>query len=122
MPRLYRGAATRLVFKCATRHLAAIGPIVRACRRLQVTDLEPPSSVDHRVFIGVNSRGQWVAREEHGLYGGLFCHRTDALRYALFENGRRPEAVVETPFVLELDIDAHFAEGTAQGHARRQVA
>lgn len=87
-----------------------------------MTDLEPPSSIDHRVFIGVNSRGQWVAREEHGLYGGLFCHRADALRYALFENGRRPEAVVETPFVLELAIDAPIAEGTAQTRFRRQVA
>ncbi|MET0968229.1 MAG: hypothetical protein ABWY18_03430 [Tardiphaga sp.] len=87
-----------------------------------MTDLEPPSSANHRVFIGMNSRGQWVAREEHGLYGGLFSHRIDALRYALFENGRRPEAVVETPFVLELDIDAPFVEVRTQTYPKRQVA
>jgi hypothetical protein len=86
-----------------------------------VTRAEPPSPLLHRVFIGMNSRGQWVAREEHGLYGGLFSHRADALRYALFENGHRPEAVIEKSSVLELDIEARPAATLTRTY-QRQVA
>jgi hypothetical protein len=40
------------------------------------------------------------------MHGGLFVTREDALRYALFENGRRPKAVVMVPGGLELDLAA----------------
>jgi hypothetical protein len=56
------------------------------------------------MLIGKNSRGQWVARSQDGLSGGLFVNRTEALRYALFENGRRPEAVVIVSGGLELAL------------------
>lgn len=68
--------------------------------------LEPPACGTHVVFIGKNSRGQWVAQEQRGLFGGLFTRRADAVRYALFENGHRPEAVIEIPTLLELDMAA----------------
>jgi hypothetical protein len=68
--------------------------------------LEPPSCGSTLVFIGKNNRGQWVAQEQNGLFGGLFVNRADAVRYALFENGRHPEAVVEIPGMLELDMNA----------------
>jgi hypothetical protein len=55
------------------------------------------------VLIGRNSRGQWVAREQNGLYGGLFINRAEAVRYALFENGHHPEAIVPVSGVLELN-------------------
>ena len=55
-------------------------------------------------FIGRNSRGNWVAREQHGLYGGLFVNRAQAIKYALFENGRHPETIVELAREIELDI------------------
>jgi hypothetical protein len=58
------------------------------------------------VLIGRNSSGQWVAQEQNGLYGGLFTHRADAVRYALFENGRHPEAIIAIGCVLELDMAA----------------
>ncbi len=54
--------------------------------------------------IGRNSRGNWVVQDQHGLHGGLFVSRADALKYALFENGNRPQAVVMVPGVLELDL------------------
>jgi hypothetical protein len=54
-------------------------------------------------LIGRNSRGQWVARDQRGRRGGLFVSRAAALKYALFENGRRPHLVVDMPGVLELD-------------------
>lgn len=65
---------------------------------------EPPSCSSHIVLIGKNNRGQWVAQHQYGLYGGLFTHRSDALRYALFENGHRPEAIISIGCVLELDM------------------
>jgi hypothetical protein len=58
-------------------------------------------------FIGQNRRGNWVAKMKHGLIGGLFINRAAALKFALFENGNHPEAVVAVPGVLELDMGSH---------------
>ena len=66
--------------------------------------VEPPSCHNTIVLIGRNSRGQWVAREQNGLFGGLFVSRTAAVRYALVENGQHPDAVVSSAIPLELDI------------------
>ena len=68
--------------------------------------VEPPScsSPSAIVFIGRNHRGNWVAREQNGRYGGLFVDRAQAFKYALFENGRHPETIVELPHEIELDI------------------
>jgi hypothetical protein len=74
---------------------------------------EPPSchSASTIVFIGKNSNGQWVVRQQHGLYGGLFVSHVAAIRYALFENGRHPETIVELSRPLELNIDGgHWIE------------
>ena len=57
-------------------------------------------------LIGQNRRGNWVGKMKHGLIGGLFINRAAALKFALFENGNHPEAVVTVPGVLELDISA----------------
>jgi hypothetical protein len=58
-------------------------------------------------LIGQNRRGNWVAKMTHGLIGGLFINRAAALKFALFENGNHPEAVVAVPGVLELDLSSH---------------
>jgi hypothetical protein len=58
-------------------------------------------------LIGQNRRGNWVAKMKHGLTGGLFINRAAALKFALFENGNHPEAVVAVPGVLELDLSSH---------------
>jgi hypothetical protein len=73
-------------------------------RRLYVNLVEPPSCHNAIVVIGKNSHGQWVAREQNGLYGGLFVSRTAAVRYALFENGHHPEAIISSAGLLELDV------------------
>jgi hypothetical protein len=52
-----------------------------------------PSPADLLV-IGKNSRGAWVVGDQSGLRSGLFVDRAEALRFALFESGRRPQAVV----------------------------
>lgn len=55
-------------------------------------------------LIGRNGRGNWIARERHGLYGGLFVSQANAVRYALFENGHRPEAIIMVAGIIELDM------------------
>jgi hypothetical protein len=55
--------------------------------------VEPPScsAASTIVFIGRNRRGQWVAQEQNGLFGGLFVNRAQALKYALFETAIIPK-------------------------------
>jgi hypothetical protein len=65
---------------------------------------EPPSCNAHLVIIGRNSRGDWVAQEQNGLFGGLFVNRAQAMKYALFENGDHPATIVLTSNIVELDM------------------
>jgi len=66
---------------------------------------EPPSieSCSKRFLVGKNSRGNWVVQDQDRLCGGLFVDRAQALRFAMFENGRHPESVIMVPGVFELD-------------------
>jgi len=75
-------------------------------RNTNVKLVEPPScsSASTIVFIGKNSRGNWVAQEQNGRYGGLFVNRAQAVKYALFENGHHPETIVELSREIELDM------------------
>src|ERR1700730_115640 len=75
-------------------------------RNTNVKLVEPPScsSASTIVLIGRNSRGNWVAQEQNGLYGGLFVNRAQAIKYALFENGNHPETIVELPPEIESDM------------------
>ena len=68
--------------------------------------VEPPScnSASTIVLIGKDRGGHWVAQEQNGLYGGLFVNRAQAFKYALFENGHRPEMIVELSRKIELDM------------------
>src|SRR5262249_13422495 len=68
--------------------------------------VEPPSCSSPAlslVFIGRNHRGQWVAQEQNGRYGGLVVNRFHAIKNALAENGYHPEAIVELSREIELD-------------------
>ncbi len=80
-------------------------------RNTNVKFVEPPScsSASTIVFIGKNSCGNWVAQQQNGLYGGLFVNRAQAVKYALFENGRHPETIVELSREIELDIDGKLS-------------
>ena len=46
-----------------------------------------------RFIIGQDPDGRWVAVETHGLAGGVFRSRKDAVHYALGETLRRPDAI-----------------------------
>ena len=68
---------------------------------------EPPSrlqSSSSPFLVGRNSRGHWVVQDARGLSGGLFVSRAEALRYALFENGHDPRAVIMVPGNFELHL------------------
>jgi hypothetical protein len=88
-------------------------PTSRKIVSFDMKQTEPPSPASTIVLIGRNSRGGWVARQQNGLYGGLFINRAEAVRYALFENGHHPESIVEAPHALELDIGGTRASSLA---------
>jgi hypothetical protein len=90
-------------------------------RNTNVKLVEPPScsSASTIVFIGKNSRGNWVAQEQNGLYGGLFVNRAQAFKYALFENGHHPETIVELSREIELDMGGKPAASDRIAGARR---
>jgi hypothetical protein len=83
---------------------------------------EPPSRPQSNspFFIGRNSRGQWVVRDQRGLCGGLFINRAEALRYVLFENGHHPEAIIVVPGNLELNIGQPVNVATLQSKSHRR--
>ncbi len=87
--------------------------------------VEPPScrSASTITLIGKNSRGNWVAQEQNGLYGGLFVNRAQAFKYALFENGHHPETIIELPREIELDLKGSPRAGAfPAASTTRQVA
>lgn len=65
---------------------------------------QPTGSTTSIFLVGRNSRGQWIARDQDGLRGGLFVSRAEAFKFARFENGNRADLVVAVPGVLELDL------------------
>jgi len=57
-----------------------------------------------RLVVGQDCHGRWVVRDRLALRGGWFVDRAHAIRYALFETGGAPRAVLLTPGVVELDV------------------
>lgn len=92
---------------------------------------EPPSSQpcskSALFLIGKDSRGNWVVQDQQGICGGLFVDRAEALRFAMFENGRQPQAVIMVPGVFELDMNrqpvpAHHRPLDSDALPKRRVA
>jgi hypothetical protein len=65
---------------------------------------ETPMNTTSLFLIGKDSCGRWVAKKQHGQTGGFFVNQAAALKFALFENGNRKDAVVNVPGVFELDM------------------
>jgi hypothetical protein len=91
--------------------------------RMSVMDkAEPPSAprANSLFRVGKNRRGQWVVQDRTGLCGGLFVSRAEAVKFAMFENGNRPQAVIMVPGILELDMSGKARDrtlSTAEAHA-----
>jgi hypothetical protein len=58
-------------------------------------------------LVGRDSRGRWVAQKQHGRTGGLFVNQAAAIKFALFENGNRPEAIITVPGTFELNMSGN---------------
>jgi hypothetical protein len=51
---------------------------------------EPDGNSEPLHFVvGQDCTGMWVVDETHGLYGGIFCSKDAALRFAKFETADR---------------------------------
>ena len=74
---------------------------------------EPPSTQSctrsSLFLIGKDSRSNWVVQDDQGSCGGLFVNRAEALKFAMFENGNRPQAVIMVPGIFELDMSGKAA-------------
>ena len=74
----------------------------------QAKQSEPPSPEDgapaNIFLVGRDSRGHWVVQDERGLCGGLFVDRNKAIRFAMDETGKRPQAIKMVSGILELDM------------------
>ena len=80
--------------------------------------LRPLPRSSSLLFIGTDSRGNWVVRDRAGLCGGLFVNRSEALRFAMLENGRRPRAVIMVPGILEFSIGGPAKDSTGVVEAK----
>jgi len=69
-------------------------------------EIDPPlSRSKSEIFLmGRDSHGNWVVQDRRHRCGGLFSNRADALKFALFENGNQPQAVIMVAGPLELDM------------------
>jgi len=80
-------------------------------------NVEPPSSRSQArsstFLLGQNSRGHWVVQDQGHRCGGLFISRNEALKFALFENGNQPQAVIMVPGTLELDMNENSGAARA---------
>src|SRR2546427_7990522 len=80
---------------------------------------EPPSTSRAKSFrIGRNSRGDWVVQDQSGLCGGMFVNRTEAVKFAMFENGNQPQGVIMVPGILELDMSGRRGDSPPRSSRR----
>ena len=84
-------------------------------------EAEPPSPTPNIYLVGQDSRGRWVVQDQRGLHGGLFVDRGNAIRFAMDETGKRPNAIKLVPGVLELDMRGPAAAG-AQARPSMAIA
>jgi hypothetical protein len=54
--------------------------------------------------VGQNRLGQWLAIEEHGRSGGLFCNKEAALQFASTETDRRPGRIRLSAEPIDLSL------------------
>ena len=89
--------------------------------RTQQSEPPSPDPEPSNIFlVGRDSRGHWVVQDERGLCGGLFVDRDKAIRFAMDETGKRPQAIRLVPGILELDMSAQPRDqnrSTADLHA-----
>lgn len=69
------------------------------------------STAASTVLVGRRRQGNWAAREQNGLFGGLFVNRAQAFKYVL-QNGHHLQGIVEVAQDIELDVFVHAQVAT----------
>ena len=96
----------------------------------QVEPWEPPDSCESPLrsssksslfFIGRDSGGNWVVRDQAGFCGGLFVNRSEAIRFAMRENGHSSRAVIMVPGILELTSNFWRHDLVTGRHTERRI-
>jgi len=99
----------------------AVAPVGTASEAPECEPPERPSPSSRTrsttFLVGQNSRGIWVVQDARGLCGGLFVDRTEALKFALGENGNRRQLVIMVPGTLELDLTPRSESSRRQNAA-----
>jgi hypothetical protein len=72
-----------------------------------------PTQQSDCVLVGVNSRGNWIARDAFGTRGGIFVSCAAALSYARLEFRLRTLPIVMSDGNIELDL-SHLAKEREQ--------
>jgi hypothetical protein len=69
----------------------------------EASEPEDPDLTDEPLnfVIGQDGSGHWILVETHGLYGGIFCSKDAALRFASFETADRKGVLTITSEPLE---------------------
>ena len=67
-------------------------------------ELPSPSSSLSLFLIGKDGHGNWVVQDPKGLRGGLFIDRAEAIKFAMYGTGNRPQAVIMVPGTIELHM------------------
>ena len=75
-----------------------------------------------RFRVGRDHLGRWVVEDDRGLRGGLFISRAEALKFALFESGHRPQAITVVEGVFEPDAKRSALRTAPWSHPRRSAA
>ena len=75
-----------------------------------------------RFRVGRDRLGRWVVEDDRGLRGGLFISRAEALKFALFESGHRPQAITVVEGVFEPDQKRSARRMAPWAHPKRGVA
>lgn len=77
---------------------------IRGIMVMKLVEYASGGSAGSTVFVGKNRFGNWVVREQNGIFGGVFASRAQALKYALSKNGQHSESILE----LSREIDLFY--------------
>jgi len=80
------------------------------------------SASHFRFRVGRDRLGRWVVEDDRGLRGGLFISRAEAVKFALFESGNRPQAVTVVEGVFEPDPKRSALRLAPWSHPKRNAA
>lgn len=68
----------------------------------ETTETQHHTALDF--MLGRDREGHWVVRESHGLCGGLFASKDDAIRYARSEGTAETNTIRIVPEGEEIDF------------------